>query len=84
MRLAGLRICSLRPPDLSFDNNGDGDPLSSTSGPEQGLAKEPVSVLAQVAHQRVRVSFPPFDPELNFSLSQATEGPYPSNNPYVT
>jgi hypothetical protein len=27
-----------------------------------------MSVLAQVAQQRVRICFPPFDPELNFSL----------------
>jgi len=49
----------------------------------------PMSVLAQVAHQRVRVSFPSFDPELNFSLShvhtsigtRSTDGPEPPPPP---
>ena len=49
----------------------------------------PMSVLAKVAHQRVHVSFPPFDPELNFSLfhvhpsigTRSTDGPKPSPSP---
>jgi hypothetical protein len=51
IRLAGLpvRICALRPRFIVDD-----DPLNSGTR----LGKQPVSVLAQVAHQRVRVSFP--------------------------